>query len=442
MKRAQALLMTVLLLVGTIAGCSSSSQLKASKSSSLSDRSRAATLDNQDRFLDDDEADQEDRFDDEADGFIEENDSEESGSHRIQQRKPLLETNASRLCGDLIYERKRLAEASKLGSACIRGLLTDGADMIGRGWEQRNYCRKHVEDEKRRWQRTPGNAGAKWPHAKSTKAWCRKAVKRYKKELKAQTRELKRVDDELLDAGQDEQICVAEAKRRAGMRAAAATSLSIPQIESIPAEYRVAVESARLVSLREKKQKEEIDKAQQIREREAAAAAQLASLREEERTLEAERIREQRAQEALLIEQHRGDSKWMRPVLSAHVCANQGNKRATLKEIKTEKRYTKVGGITNMEKLYGLQQDIRHFDEKITEAKTRLKKFGTKPLPCKSKKVRLLTQCIWSTVVTYTSPEMAARVSVGFGGNIQAGNKAHRGPVCDDKTISEFVPLL
>ncbi len=402
------------ILLGGIGGCSAPARQQTSTppSADRHDEQRAANTDDEDRFHDEDGDAEENRFLDKNDDWEDDELQEEESELQSPIFEPLLETDASKLCGNLTNTRERLFASSNRLHGAILGLHAEARDMIARGWQQEGFCKKYVKTERKTWQRKPGNVGMRWPHAMRRNAWCKESVKRYKKKLKAKKKAFAVVESESSRAQNVAKACFAEARKRASERAAAATTLSMEQIEAIPVQYRIREEHVRrsLVS---------------------------AKIREEERAL----AKEERDEEARIIAARKADPQWMRPLHSAYVCAHRGSKRETLKEIQTEKRYAKVGGIVSKSKLYELQQDLRHFDERIAVHKKGLKSLGVKPSPCKSKRVQLLTECIRSTVETFISPALANRASV-FGNGVKAGVQKHRSPVCEDESIIEFVPLL
>lgn len=81
-------------------------------------------------------------------------------------------------------------------------------------------------------------------------------------------------------------------------------------------------------------------------------------------------------------------------VHSAAICALGEWKGAELKELATEKKYAKVGGVINKRKMYEAQLRLRAIDDAILEHR----KAGGKPNPCSTKIVSRVARCYLPTV--------------------------------------------
>jgi hypothetical protein len=144
-------------------------------------------------------------------------------------------------------------------------------------------------------------------------------------------------------------------------------------------------------------------KAQQERELEQSRAANAAQKAEEERRLA--RAREQSAREAeaqrvadaarAAAEEHQrallADPDNMFILRGAALCVDREIRRRALGEIAAEKKYARVGGVVDRQKIYQLEQRVRWADE--TDAENKNSFAGQRIAPCSQPKVQLITTC-------------------------------------------------
>lgn len=136
-------------------------------------------------------------------------------------------------------------------------------------------------------------------------------------------------------------------------------------------------------------EKEEADRkaaaAERMRLSSEAALAEQAKLAEEQRAAEADA-----ANKAWIAERSKDDD-FMRQVRSAQLCRVRAGKALALKEIEEEKKYARIGGVTNTEKLYALQVSIREADKQIAEG------LALKPAPllCALAEMKAYVTCFY-----------------------------------------------
>jgi len=118
----------------------------------------------------------------------------------------------------------------------------------------------------------------------------------------------------------------------------------------------------------------------------AEAAARGAEDREREAQARRERLEEKRKRSR--------DPKWLGPALSARRCYHSLVRAEAIKEIQTEKRYAKLGGVVDMRKLHDLQTFVRTQDEGIANADGALARWKLKPSSCSGKLVSEITRCL------------------------------------------------
>ena len=111
---------------------------------------------------------------------------------------------------------------------------------------------------------------------------------------------------------------------------------------------------------------------------------------------EAEEAEEQKRQreKAELQEKHLADPSWLRPALSALRCQQGLRRTGAIKEIKSEKHYAEFGGVQDLAKLHGLQEEIRAADSTIRGIDEMLKRIRRSPLPCADAKTAAMATCL------------------------------------------------
>lgn len=134
-------------------------------------------------------------------------------------------------------------------------------------------------------------------------------------------------------------------------------------------------------------------------ERDAAQKEQWAALREREKKNAADREArkqhreaEERALEAA-DEAAAGDPKWMVPLLSAQLCQSSDDRAEAMNEIRTQKKYSKVGGVLDLTAISAQQDRIRDADERSAALREDLHTLRAKPLPCSSADVVFVRHC-------------------------------------------------
>ncbi len=80
-------------------------------------------------------------------------------------------------------------------------------------------------------------------------------------------------------------------------------------------------------------------------------------------------------------------------IFGATVCIGRETKSAALTEIAKERKYARLGGMVDKEKLYELQQRVRWADEHAEADAKAIKTWKVKPLPCSSRLVREIITC-------------------------------------------------
>lgn len=152
-----------------------------------------------------------------------------------------------------------------------------------------------------------------------------------------------------------------------------------------------------------KAQQEHDLKARQERDLEQRRAANAAQKAEEER--QRERAREQAARDAeaqriadaarAAAEEHqralRADPGNVFILRGAALCIDREIRRRALGEIAAEKKYARIGGIIDKQKLYDQEQRVRWADEH--EADNKKSFAGQRIAPCSQPKVQLITSC-------------------------------------------------
>ncbi len=76
---------------------------------------------------------------------------------------------------------------------------------------------------------------------------------------------------------------------------------------------------------------------------------------------------------------------------SAAICNYQAFKREVLADIREAKKYARVGGVMNMQEIYGLQEQLRGYDDSIANVRSEL--APRKPLSCKLPEVIKIAAC-------------------------------------------------
>lgn len=147
--------------------------------------------------------------------------------------------------------------------------------------------------------------------------------------------------------------CRTEVTRRISERLASLERRSVDDLEAIPSYVRLPQEQDRI--------------------QEAQDAARAAAAAERER-------------------QHQ-DPALMAPVLSAAICFEREERRVTMAEIATQRKYSRLGGVVNRSQMYRLQGYVRDHDEDIADYTGRLRAMRAKPLPCGSPVVKALLAC-------------------------------------------------
>jgi hypothetical protein len=118
------------------------------------------------------------------------------------------------------------------------------------------------------------------------------------------------------------------------------------------------------------------------REKETQAAA-----------LEAAQAKAQAEADAL-TEKMKSDRKIMSAVFGLALCQQQAARATALAEISKEKKYSRIGGVESMRKLYELQQDVRSADEATAQIRAFLRTYeGVRPKACASREVKALLAC-------------------------------------------------
>jgi hypothetical protein len=84
------------------------------------------------------------------------------------------------------------------------------------------------------------------------------------------------------------------------------------------------------------------------------------------------------------------DPKFAIPRLSADICEAQAKRAQAIREIAEEKRVARStgGGVVDLKSIYQWQQIAADGEREEAEARTSLKAFGGKPLPCASRAVQ------------------------------------------------------
>lgn len=174
-----------------------------------------------------------------------------------------------------------------------------------------------------------------------------------------------------------------------------------------PVEYEAKQKACEAVekceqAVREQKYREENEAYERKRreedERRRAAAA---AAREAEQRVEEERLRAE--QQAADAEQKAEDArrnalltnpKTARIIFGASLCYDRALRTSALAEIAKEKKYARIGGYENKNKIYALQQQIRWADEQEARDRKDLATYrGLKPAPCSNSRVRQVIQC-------------------------------------------------
>jgi Skp family chaperone for outer membrane proteins len=109
-----------------------------------------------------------------------------------------------------------------------------------------------------------------------------------------------------------------------------------------------------------------------------AAEAQAREEQAQRRQREDEDRRASEAREAEL----RNDPKWRQADLSRTRCAFIVERRDAVKEIATQKKYSRLGGVIDLGSLDQQQQIVRRADEQIAEAKSGLAEIGLPAIAC------------------------------------------------------------
>lgn len=167
-------------------------------------------------------------------------------------------------------------------------------------------------------------------------------------------------------------------------------------------------------------------KAQQERDLEQSRAANAARKAEEDRRRE--RAREQAARDAeaqriadaaraAAEEQQRAllaDPENMFIRQGAALCVDREIRRRALGEIAAEKKYGRIGGIVDKQKIYQLQQRVRWADE--AEAENKKSFAGQRIAPCSQPKVQLIARCrVLHTACDPSIAEIAGFVAIPEG---------------------------
>ena len=163
-------------------------------------------------------------------------------------------------------------------------------------------------------------------------------------------------------------------------------------------------------------------KAQQERDLEQSRATNAAQKAEEER--QRERARQQAAREAearriadaarAAAEEHQrallADPDNMFLLRGAALCVDGEIRRRALGEIAAEKKYARIGGIIDNQKIYALEQRVRWADE--SEADNKKSFAGQRIAPCSQPKVQLITACrVFHTACDPSIAEIAGFVA-------------------------------
>lgn len=167
-------------------------------------------------------------------------------------------------------------------------------------------------------------------------------------------------------------------------------------------------------------------KAQQERDLEQRRAANAAQKAEEEHQRERarEQAREQAARDAeaqriadaarAAAEEHQrallADPGNVFILRGAALCVDREIRRRALGEIAAEKKYARVGGILDKQKVYDLQQRLRWADEQEADHKRSF--AGQRIAPCSQPKVQLITSCrVFHTACDPSIAEIAGFVA-------------------------------
>lgn len=136
---------------------------------------------------------------------------------------------------------------------------------------------------------------------------------------------------------------------------------------------------------------------QQHKDQEAAKKRE----RDEKLAAEQKQQAEDQAAEQKRFDAMRDNPKVMAIAWGATFCSIRQVRSDALEEISKEKKYGRIGGMVDKEKLYSLQKQVRWADE--TEAKERKeltdepKRYRVTPLPCSSPLVKIVLECVADT---------------------------------------------
>jgi hypothetical protein len=157
-------------------------------------------------------------------------------------------------------------------------------------------------------------------------------------------------------------------------------------------------EDLRSIAAAEKKDREAAEATErEERERRVAEEQRMRDERERLRIEQAELLAREQAEadeHAALVEKRKRDPQYVRPILSALICYQRAARTVALDEMRTEKRYSELGGVQNNVKLYALQQRVREMDEGIAESKRLLASKRWKALPCVERRVKMVVACL------------------------------------------------
>lgn len=102
----------------------------------------------------------------------------------------------------------------------------------------------------------------------------------------------------------------------------------------------------------------------------------------------------QAEEETLKLAAMREDPDTLRVAMSATICEYQQLRREDLTLIAEERRYAKIGGVIDMQRIHDLQDNIRSYDSVIDMFNRGLKARRLKAMSCKISDVASAASCI------------------------------------------------